>query len=454
MDEEHVFVVPESSLPCPDFEEPSGPLLRSGLDTLLREIGTQELVSAELDEQCELVQSLTTKVRIEDPRVKNDFGCNGAMPQISQLSPCIMRLSVSGRSQDVVFLFPVVGSQNKLRLARKSLYIEVRRRISVFRRLVEGSSAMTAQVVVPISGPFLKPDGMKLNPFPIVGTGKTLHSWNIHRLSLAQLPVLDPRAPNIASWLNAHVGSMLSTRERSMRKKHRADALMFVKDTIHAMFVRATAIQGGPSARRVISLRDEQTNNCDTIFFISDIRYDLQAHTMVCDGYVLPLTHDIMPKITSFLGGLVLGNDTATISVFEGEMQAWKQLIPAFVERCRTWEHGENCEYLARKQVPLTLEMEVDPLCSCGRGKDVDSLLKVDEWKRYAPYVTRIAISPLFAVSYLETIGRDPEAHKCSVCRGRGKPKLKACSGCAKVRYCSQVCQKKDWHRHKPQCKA
>ncbi|KAH9885997.1 hypothetical protein C8Q73DRAFT_658897 [Cubamyces lactineus] len=433
MDEEHVFVVPEPSFPSPDFEEPSGPLLRPGFGTLLCEIGTQELVSVELDEQCELVQSLASKVSIEDTRVKNDFGSNGAMPHISQLSPCIMRLSVSGRSQDVVFPFPVVGSQNKLRLARKSLYIEV---------------------VIPISGPFLKPDGMKLNPFPVVGSGRALHSWNIHRLSLAQLPALDPKAPDIANWLNAHVGSMLSTRERSMRKKRRADALMFVKDTIHTMFVRATAIQGGLSARHVISLRDEKTNNCDTIFFISDIRYDLQAHTMVCDGYVLPLTHDIMPKITSFFGELVLGNDMASVTVFEGEMQAWKQLIPAFVERCRTWEHGENCEYLTRTQVPLTLEMEADPLCSCGRGKDVDGLLKVGEWKRYAPYVTRIAISPLFAVSYLETVGRVPEAHKCSVCRGRGQPKLKACSGCTKVRYCSQACQKKDWPRHKPQCKA
>ncbi|KAI0324944.1 hypothetical protein GY45DRAFT_1288114 [Cubamyces sp. BRFM 1775] len=433
MDEEHVFVVPEASFPSPDFEEPSGPLLRSGVDTLLREIGTQEFVAAELDEQCELVQSLASKVRIEDDHVKNDFGSRGAMPQISQLSPCIMRLSVAGCFQDVVFPFPVVGTQNKLRLARKSLYIEV---------------------VVPISGPFLKPDGMKLNPFPVVGTGKALHSWNIHRLSLAQLPVLDPKAPNIAAWLNAHVGSMLSARERSNRKKHRADALMFVKDTIHAMFVTATAIQGAGSARRVISLRDEKTNNCDTLFFISDIRYDLQAHTMVCDGYVLPLTHDIMPKIASFFGDLVFSNDMAGIKVFEGEMQAWKQLIPAFVERCRTWEHGENCEYLARKQVPLTLEMEIDPLCSCGRGKDVDGLLKAGEWKKYAPYVTRIAVSPLFAVSYLETIGRDPDAHKCSVCRGRGKPKLKACSGCTKVRYCSQACQKKDWPRHKPHCKA
>ncbi|KAI0630927.1 hypothetical protein C8Q77DRAFT_172371 [Trametes polyzona] len=309
------------------------------------------------------------------------------------------------------------------------------------------------QVVVPPSGPFLKPDGMKLNPFPVVGTGRALHSWNIHRLNLSRLPVLKLTSARIDQWLVPHVSSMLSTRERQLRRKRRADALMFVKDTIHAIFMRSTGVQGGP-ARRVFALRDEKTNNCDTVFFIADVRYDLHCHTMVCDGYVLPLTDDIMFKIRNFFGELVISGDIENVTVFEGEMQAWKQLVPAFVERCRTWEHNDDCEYLRRQQVPLSLDMEVDPLCGCGRGWEVDALRKVEQWRKYAPYVTRLAISPLFAVSYLETVVRDPDAHKCSVCRGRGKPKLKACTGCMKVRYCSQACQKKDWPRHKTQCKA
>ncbi|KAI0816053.1 hypothetical protein BC628DRAFT_1334426 [Trametes gibbosa] len=431
MDEEHVFVVPESARPSPEFDAPLGPLLRPN-STLRAHVGTQQAVYVELDEQCEVIQSLTSKVAVEDPDVKRDFGSAGAIPQVTQLSPCCMRLAVAGHSQDVVFPFPVIGSQSKLRAARKSLYIEV---------------------IVPVAGPFLKPDGMKLNPFPIVGVGRMLHPWNIHRLSLSRLPVLDPKAPHVKEWFDPHVSSMLSTRERQIRKKHRQDALMFVKDTIHSIFVRSMGTQGG-RAQRVFALRDEETNNCDTIFFISDLRYDLHSHTVVCDGYVLPLTHDIMPCIERFFGKLVLGGDIANVTVFAGEMQAWKQLIPAFVERCRTWEHNEDCEYLRQQQAPLTLDMEVDPLCGCGRGQDVDGLRKVEQWRKYAPYVTRIALSPLFAVSYLETVGGDPAAHKCSVCRGRGTPKLKACTGCLKIRYCSQRCQKKDWPRHKAQCKA
>lgn len=254
-------------------------------------------------------------------------------------------------------------------------------------------------------------------------------------------------------WLNSHVSSMLSVREQKMRKKQKADGMLYVKNTLLAIFACSGGIAEG-GAKRVFALRDEATNNCDTVFFISDLRYDLHSHTVVCDGYILPLTPALMPEMTKLgFGTLAHGGTMVNLSIFDGEMEAWKQLIPAFVERCRTWEHTDDCGYLAQKEVPLTQKMEVDPLCSCGRGKDVEALCKVTEWRRYAPYVSRLALSPLFAVSYLETVGHDPAAHKCLVCRGKGKPKLMTCKGCKKVRYCSATCQKKDWPRHKPKCK-
>ncbi|TFK33607.1 hypothetical protein BDQ12DRAFT_614957, partial [Crucibulum laeve] len=89
----------------------------------------------------------------------------------------------------------------------------------------------------------------------------------------------------------------------------------------------------------------------------------------------------------------------------------------------------------------------------CGRGNDVEGMLAVPLWRNLAPYVTRVALSPLFAVSYLEAVGRDPDARKCSVCRRKGKPRVKECTGCRKVRYCSPECQKSDWKTHKAKCK-
>jgi hypothetical protein len=293
---------------------------------------------------------------------------------------------------------------------------------------------------------------MKLNPFPVLSTVRALNPWNVHRVNLSRLPALDNKAKEVGKWLNTHVGSMMSSRERSLRKKHKNDGLMFVKDTLHSIFVRASGIQGG-AAQRVFSLADEATNNCDTVFFIGDLRFDLPSHTMVCDGYVLPLTPALLLKLETGFGRLVQKGNMARVAALDGEMRAWKQLLPVFVERCRSsWTHGANCEYASRGKVPLSEAMEVDPLCSCGRGKDTEGMSKVDLWQPFAPYVTRVALSPLFAVSYLETVGRDPTAHRCFVCRGKGKPKLMTCTACKAVRYCSKQCQKRDWKVHKTRC--
>jgi len=246
---------------------------------------------------------------------------------------------------------------------------------------------------------------------------------------------------------------MMSSRERSLRKKHEKDTLMFVKDTLHTIFVGSAGIQKGP-VRRLFALQDKATANCDTIFFISDLRFDLSSHTVICDGFVLPLTPQLVLVLKNELGRLVHQGNMENIAALEGEMKAWKQLLPALVERCRSsWRHGANCEYLAQGKIPLTEEMESDPLCSCGRGKDTEGMTKVPLWRKLAPYVTRVALSPLFAVSYLETVGRDPNAHKCFICRAKGKPKILMCTGCKKVRYCSKECQKKHWKVHKLQCK-
>ncbi|KIJ28640.1 hypothetical protein M422DRAFT_189460 [Sphaerobolus stellatus SS14] len=420
-DKAHVIVIPEQPLPRSASSFPPN------RTSLLAEIGSSNPAVVELDDQCELVNTFVCRVSVENDEVKHAFS-SGETPQIEQVSPCVMRLTICGHNQDVLYPFPVAGNLNKLRLARKSLWVEV---------------------MVPVSGPF-KPDGMKVNPFPVIQHENHLTPWNIHRVNLSRLPALDIKIKKSEKWLNPHVGSMMSARERSLRKKHRDDALMYVKDTLHTIFVRSAGTQGGPP-RRLFSLCDEATNNCDTIFFIDAMRYDLQSHTMVCDGYVLPLTRVMMPTIMSRFRHLVAKEaGMVNICTFAGEMQAWKQLLPAFVERCRSWSHGNDCEYKSQDKIPLTEEMELGPLCSCGRGKDVEGMKKVALWREFAPYVTRVALSPLFAVSYLESIGRDPTKHKCSVCRGRGKPKLMACSVCKKVRYCSQQCQKKDWKAHKP----
>ncbi|RDB24852.1 hypothetical protein Hypma_007901 [Hypsizygus marmoreus] len=428
VDKSHVHVLPE--YPLPSKRRPPPPSTSKPLHMhSFTEIGSAGPAHVELDEQCELVSSLTIRISVENEQVQALLR-SAAVPEMVQISACTMRVSIAGFIQNVLFPFPIIGSQHKLRLARKSLYIEV---------------------VVPVSGPF-KPDGMMLNPFPVVSSSQTFNPWSIHHVNMSRMPTLDITVPKISQWLNPHIGASMSTRERSLRKRDTNDMLMSVKDTILRIFFGSAGIQG--PVKRVFAIADGPTKNCDTIIFVSELKFDLHSHTVLCDGYVLPLTHALLEKMETPFSQLIKKGDIVRFGTREGEMRAWKLLLPALVERCRTsWKHGENCEYRGQGKVPLTDMMEMDPLCSCGRGKDTEGMQKVALWSKWAPYVTRFALSPLFAVSYLETIGRDPARYRCFVCRAKGKPKLLMCTICRKVRYCSKDCQKKDWKAHKARCK-
>ncbi|KAJ7749488.1 hypothetical protein B0H16DRAFT_1663456 [Mycena metata] len=393
MDKSHVHVLPEQDLQQPSVNRPHVAA------TAIPQIGIVGPLTVEMDDECEL------------------------------RSACVMQLSVGRYAQDIFFPFPVMGSENRLRIARTSLYIEV---------------------VVPLSGPF-RSDGTKLNHFPIIGENLAFVPWSLHFVNLCRLPVLDTKAFDTSKWLKPHLAWMLSAHERKLTKTHGNDTLALVKDTIHTIFCHASGIAG--PLRRVFALRDKPSTECDTLIFISEVRFDLELHTLICDGYVLPLTPALMHNIRGDFGKLLQEGNIFNIGVYGNEMQAWKQLLPSFAERCRSWKHTKNCEYASQRKVPLSVEMHLDPLCTCGRGKDAEGMKSVQLWSKFAPLVTRIAMSPLFALSYLEPIVRDPNAGRCSVCRGKGKPKMKKCGTCVKVRYCSADCQRSDWKAHKLICK-
>ncbi|KAG0642158.1 hypothetical protein HOY80DRAFT_881952 [Tuber brumale] len=169
------------------------------------------------------------------------------------------------------------------------------------------------------------------------------------------------------------------------------------------------------------------------------------------------------------------------------EVTAWCDLLPAFVERCRNWEHKDNCTF-KRGGIPLTKDFHRSPLCSCAPGNPSVDFLGKREWRGLAPYVTRAAISPIQPVSYLEPVGyerikalkgmyaeitQEEEAEKArrvkeeeeekarlekemaGKCRVCGKTEnLMRCGRCKKVEYCSGACQKTDWKEHKVGCKS
>lgn len=128
-DRSSVIVLPQtflsgSSPPLAPVPAPASAPRRSGL---LRQIGECEPASVELDEQCELVTNLTIKFTVTDAKVIRRFQ-GGYTPEVMQISPCVMRVSIDRSAQDLLYPFPIMGrpGQYKIRVARKSLYIEVR----------------------------------------------------------------------------------------------------------------------------------------------------------------------------------------------------------------------------------------------------------------------------------------------------------------------------------------
>ena len=120
-DETAVHVLPEPPLPVKRASAISPP---ARISTLSSQIGRSSAATVELDEQCEVIVNLASKVLIEKDEVKALL-VSGAVPEVSQTSPCVLNIVLGEHRQDVVFPFPVVGSLCKLRVARKSLYIEV-----------------------------------------------------------------------------------------------------------------------------------------------------------------------------------------------------------------------------------------------------------------------------------------------------------------------------------------
>lgn len=165
---------------------------------------------------------------------------------------------------------------------------------------------------------------------------------------------------------------------------------------------------------------------------------------------------DVALSSLSASGGIQIVNTSAE------ERTAWHDLLPAFVERCRTWKHSATaCEYRTNGRVPASADLNESPLCSCAGGNPSPEFLKNPAWQPFARYATRAALSPLFAVSYLESVGSVKLSIEkgleiyfskkyCLCCGKRGK--MLACSRCKLAWYCSAACQKVHWPEHKTYC--
>ena len=126
MDRSQVFVVPD---------EPRG--LDESLEKIFAADDRQEnSISATTDPRGSRVTALTARVNITDVPTRNILS-SGAEVSCHQMSPCVMEVKIGQTRRTLAYPLPVVGSRSKLRIARKSFYVEV---LYLYRRIPGSSS--------------------------------------------------------------------------------------------------------------------------------------------------------------------------------------------------------------------------------------------------------------------------------------------------------------------------
>ncbi|KAF8551991.1 hypothetical protein OG21DRAFT_1604998 [Imleria badia] len=329
----------------------------------------------------------------------------GSSVKLEQMPTHGTRLCVDKYTEKIYFPMPVDAANAKFRVARKSMYIELILPLAI-SMLIRNARAIAKRF------------------YTVLDAG-TPTSWNVHRVNLDRCPRLKPGNPEAPKWLVPHVTLMFSHRERDLREKE------------------------SPSPDDTFNM---STGQRLALIFVADLSLDVGSHTVVADAWVAPGTTTVQEKLTRLnIAGVV------TIKIDPDESEAWRYLLPLLVERCRTWTHRPSCEYLTQGTIPLSPDAGADPekspFCSCGVGVGTETLPQ--RFKSLAPYATRVAISPLFAVPYLEKVGMPSDAPTDQVrCRSCGKQggSLSVCAKCKTVRYCSKECQVKDWKDHKKNC--
>ncbi|KAG9751191.1 hypothetical protein KCU73_g6395, partial [Aureobasidium melanogenum] len=370
---------------------------------------------------------------------------NGGMVNLSQISPCIVAISI-GELKDTaqfIFPFPVDGSACKMKIARKSSWIEIK--------------APTSNA--------LQSGGFQVDPFPIVNQDASPLAWGMGRVN----PDLQPQvqiSTSTRTFLEVLFPMALSKSERA-RANTKQDSgpmppMILLKEVIGHMFSACAGSHSSAPGKRIPFFIVEHNQDRKTL--VADtLRHDRNTGSVFLDAFYMPPSAEL-EKHRSFEAMLANKNSRSLIfDVSKEEMELWQRLLPALIERCRSWEHATDCKRKTRPTKSF--------ICDCGMGKDAAHMPK--DYQGLAKFAIRVAIPMISAVPYVESmideemvskmtdamdgvsLGKKKSATTkagCDNC-GSDKPGLKVCSRCEKVKYCNHACQKAAWKTHKKVCK-
>lgn len=96
-------------------------------------------------------------------------------------------------------------------------------------------------------------------------------------------------------------------------------------------------------------------------------------------------------------------------------------------------------------------------ICVCKKVYYCGKECQAKDWKEHKQNCVVIPIEAKTTTTTTisnrqEMPSSQPKVMQCAAC-GQKKEQMKCCTGCRKVYYCGVDCQKKDWHKHKSECK-
>ncbi|KAG9124031.1 hypothetical protein FRC07_013134 [Ceratobasidium sp. 392] len=342
-------------------------------------------VSSRIEGQQSVI-SFTARVEIEPPAEQLAL-LNGADIIATQITPCTMKLSIADHRHIFPYPFPVFGARHRLRVARKSHYIEV---------------------IVPVSEP-LDAGGYSLDRAPIIRRN-SYTPWNLHHINVDLMPLLDLKNTQKLGWLNSHTALQISDRERAIMGGLRdtddvsSKLLASIKDTIHSLPNHYSGAWKGKKDSVFGLCEPGPAQQIYAILLVGGLRLDLASFTVIVDTAVIPSVDQLVHKLAPLVGKLEAVKPILRLTAIGDEANAWRKLLPAFIERSRTWIHKPNCEYKSRDQIPVSFRVGESPICTCGLGIGFDAAeWQRPLWKPLLQFATRAAISPFFAVPFIES---------------------------------------------------
>ncbi|KAF8601452.1 hypothetical protein BDV93DRAFT_608175 [Ceratobasidium sp. AG-I] len=387
------------------------------------------------------LKTITSRLDIQSPAEQESL-LAGAVFHVIQLAPCTIRVSFAEHAHIVTFPYPIRETQKKLRIARKSHYVEI---------------------IAPPFNPL--ENGYPLDIFPVLQTPHP-SPWNIHHIRLDSMPLLSIKNPKEFYWLIIHTALQWSDREYLEQRSRGGSG----GGSINKMKTTFSTFMGDYAGIRSLPVTTfslyQPGKDMEWLILVNGMRVDLAGGTVILDVGVIPVSDSNRASLLSTLNSLGAEGviHMMRLQVEPRELLLWKQLFPVFIERCRTWSHTPNCERASRGTEPLFVQDDIDPICSCGLGLGFGGSEWSERGKDLLPHATRAAISPIFAVPYLELVAgpafnrkreeppQSEPANTCWECGNIGGT-LMACARCKAARYCSVECQKKNWKKHKPNCK-